>query len=219
MFFCFLGFFLSRVSTWIVGAHSWWELWWLSVYSRQDKLNSCIYSYKCIWIEILQINFVYHHLLQGVQNCLAGLQFGNEGKFGSWPLAKIIYKFGGKFVTNISSRVNYLIIGENPRGDRVNKVCTIVDERIKTHWNCFDSDWDSEFNSNCELFKREFPLECPRWQYQKWTNSSSIQKFDKKLVWKRMHLQDLPLVCYFIIWFLNGCPLKAGNPTPGTPTN
>jgi len=89
----------------------------------------------------------------GVQNCLAGLQFGNEGKFGSWPLAKIIYKFGGKFVTNISSRVNYLIIGENPRGDRVNKAMSyginLIDENgliqlIKEHSENMFTDYTEE---------------------------------------------------------------------------
>ena len=59
------------------------------------------------------------------------MQFGNEGKFGSLPLAKIIYKFGGKFVVNLTSRVNYLIIGKDPRGERVSKVCLIIDDGIK----------------------------------------------------------------------------------------
>ena len=61
-------------------------------------------------------------LFQGVQNCLAGLHIGNEGQQGNVPLARLVYKFGGKFATNITACLDYIIIGKNPRADRVEKV-------------------------------------------------------------------------------------------------
>ena len=78
----------------------------------------------CI-LDLRNLDFIYHQ--QGVQHCLTGLRFGNDGKFGDWPLAKIVYKFGGKLVTNVTSRLDYLIIGKDPRPDRVERVCDIID--------------------------------------------------------------------------------------------
>ena len=69
--------------------------------------------------------------MQGVQNCLSGLQFGNEGQFGDLPLAKLVYKFGGKYVTNVTFRLDYLIVGKNPRNDRVKKVRNTNGDNIK----------------------------------------------------------------------------------------
>lgn len=50
------------------------------------------------------------------------MNFSCEGQICIVPAAKLVYRFGGKFFTNITSSLDYLITGKDPCANKIDKV-------------------------------------------------------------------------------------------------
>lgn len=79
---------------------------------------------------------IFNFLSQGAENCLAGVSFLITGVLDSLErdeAENLIQKYGGRTVNSVSSKLNYIIVGDEAGPAKLTKVCFYMVIHIHTY--------------------------------------------------------------------------------------
>lgn len=82
---------------------------------------------------------IFNFLSQGAENCLAGVSFLITGVLDSLErdeAENLIQKYGGRTVNSVSSKLNYIIVGDEAGPAKLTKVCFYVWLYTYAHTSC-----------------------------------------------------------------------------------